>query len=83
MSPNTEMIGNSNIILFTLKFQLWHRLFLTRDISAAALVYTWQLVEHAKSLSVTFIPILFNCKNIKGLGTCVIVRLPLIGSAPP
>ena len=58
-------------------------MFLAGDISAAALVYTWQLVEHAKSLSVTFIPMLFNCINIKGLGTCVIVWLPLIGSAPP
>ena len=66
-----------------LPFQLWHRLFLTRDISTAALVYTWQLVEHAKSLSVAFIPMLFNCINIKGLGTYVIVWLPLIGSAPP
>ena len=78
MLPNTEIIGDSNIILFTLLIMA-----LTKDISTAALVYTWQLVEHAKSLSVTFILMLFNCINIKGLGTCVIVWLPLIGSVPP
>ena len=78
MSLNTKVISNSNITILTLQIMAW----------AAFgwkyfLVHMWQLVEHAKSLSVTFIPMLFNYENIKRLGTCVIVRLPLIGSAPP
>ena len=68
MMPNKKMIGKSNIILFALPI---------------ILVHIWQLVEHAKSPLVAFIPMFFNCKNIKGLETGVIVRLLLIGSAPP
>ena len=82
MSPNTKVNSNINIIFYPSNY-VWHRLFLTGDISAAALVHMWQLVEQAKSSSIAFIPILFNCKNIKGIGTCVIVWLPLIGSVPP
>ena len=76
------MIGKSNIILFALPIMAYINLDY-RGISTAVLVHIWQLVEHAKSLLVAFIPMLFNCKNIKGLETCVIVWLPLIGSAPP
>ena len=82
MLPNKGVICNNNTIFF-LPFQLWHRLLLTEDISAAALVHMWQLVEHAKSSSVTFIMMLYQLYNIKGLGTCVIVWLHLITSVPP
>ena len=50
------------------------------DISATALVHVWQLVNMQSHCQLH----LFNCKNINCyIGTCVIVRLPLIGSAPP
>ena len=41
------------VTIFFLPFQLWHRLFLAGYIFAAALVHMWQLVEQAKSPSVT------------------------------
>ena len=46
-------------LAFFLPFQSWHRMLLTKDISTAAFVHMWQLVEHAKSPSVAFI----NCKT--------------------
>ena len=63
MSPNKKMTGKSNIILFALPIVTY---ILIRDISAAVLVHIWQLVEHAKSLLVAFIPMLFSCINIEG-----------------
>ena len=50
----------SNITVFFLPFQLWHRLLLVGDNFAAALVHMWQLFKQAKSLSVASIPMLYR-----------------------